>query len=201
MRLHLNIVPLLTLVTALALTGCGTSASPSASTLRGPGNIAKVSFSSTAIKSSAKRAPTIPALYTCDGENKPPPLRWGSVPAHTGELVLFVLGLKPIAGTRNVSISVEWAMAGINPALHHFDPAHLPQGAHPGLTASHTRGYSVCPKRGLTEQYVFELYGLPEGDAVPLNFEGLGVLTKLVTTSRETIANSHGSFGAIYKRA
>lgn len=172
----------------------------STTTLRGPGDVAKVSFDSAAIKPSAKGVPTIPALYTCDGRNTPPPFEWGPVPARTGELVLFVLGLKAAPGTRNVTISVEWAMAGINPTLHHLDPGQLPRGAHPGLAASGTRSYSICPQRGKAEGYVFELYGLPKGDTVPLNFNGIGILSKLVGSSHESIANAHGSFGAIYKR-
>jgi phosphatidylethanolamine-binding protein (PEBP) family uncharacterized protein len=188
------------LLSALALAGCGTSSSTSAP-VQAKGEIAPVKFKSAAIDPTTTRAPSIPSLYTCDGKNTPPPLEWGHVPASTGEIVLFVIGLTPVPGTRNVTINVEWAMAGINPALHHLIPGQLPQGAHPGLTANHTRSYSVCPKHGQTKQYVFELYGLPEGDAVPLNFSGLRVLSTLAISSHETIANAHGSFGATYKRS
>ena len=38
-----------------------------------------------------ERNGTIPAQYTCDGANISPPLQWQHLPAHTKELVLFVI--------------------------------------------------------------------------------------------------------------
>jgi phosphatidylethanolamine-binding protein (PEBP) family uncharacterized protein len=203
MRALRNTVTGLMLLSTLALVGCGTTSGgsePSAAVKTG-GPVSSVSFKSAAIKSTATGLPTIPAVYTCDGSDTPPPLEWGSVPARTGEVVLFVLGLVPIPGTNNVTISVEWAMAGINPALHHLDPEQLPQGAHAGVTSGKTQKYSICPKRGQAREYYFELYGLPQGDAVPLNFSGPEVLSKLAVTHHESIANAHASFGAVYKRS
>jgi phosphatidylethanolamine-binding protein (PEBP) family uncharacterized protein len=202
MRALRNAVTGLTLLSTLALVGCGTgsgSSDPSAA-VKTEGPVSSVSLKSPAIKDAAG-VPTIPAVYTCDGSDTPPPLEWGSVPARTGELVLFVLGINPIPGTNSTSISVEWAMAGISPDLHHLDPGQLPQGAHPGLTTANTQKYSLCPKHGQTKQYVFELYGLPQGDAVPLGFNGVSVLSKLAVTHHESIANVHGNFGAVYKRS
>jgi phosphatidylethanolamine-binding protein (PEBP) family uncharacterized protein len=185
----------------LALAGCGTGSSNPSTPLKATRNLAQVSFKSAAIDPAKTRVPTIPSLYTCDGKNTPPPLEWGPVPPKTGELVLFLLGLTPVPGSSNVTISIEWALAGINPALHHLLPGALPEGAHLGLTTSHTRSYSICPQHGQTRQYQFELYGLPEGDAVPLDFNGLGILSKLAFSGSHAIANAHGSFGAIYKRS
>jgi phosphatidylethanolamine-binding protein (PEBP) family uncharacterized protein len=196
--LHTAVIAI-TLLGALALSGCGTS-SPATTVSRGVESISNVRFRSAAITPD-KGVPTIPALYTCDGKNTPPPLEWGALPAHTGELVLFVLGLKPLPGSKSVTISVEWALAGINPALHHLDSGQLPQAAHAGLNNNHTRSYSICPPRGETEQYQFELYGLPEGDAVPLKFNGLRILSQLVTAKRGSLAIAHGTFGAVYKRS
>jgi phosphatidylethanolamine-binding protein (PEBP) family uncharacterized protein len=173
------------LLPALALAGCGTGAS-TPTTAKGTGKITQVSFTSHVIDPTPKSVPTIPARYTCDGQNTPPPLEWGPVPAGTGELLLFLLGTTPVPGTNNVSITVEWAMAGINPALHRLIPGQLPQGAHPGLTTNHTRSYSVCPKRGQQKQYVFN---------------GLAILSKLLPSSGQSLANAHGNFGAVYKRA
>jgi phosphatidylethanolamine-binding protein (PEBP) family uncharacterized protein len=200
MRPLRNAVTGLILLSALALVGCGAGVSNPSAAVKTGGPVSSVSFKSPAIKDAAG-VPTIPAVYTCDGSDTPPPLEWGSVPARTGELVLFVLGINPIPGTHSMSISVEWAMAGISPGLHHLDPGQLPQGAHPGLTTGKTQKYALCPKHGQTKQYVFELYGLPQGDAVPLGFNGVSVLSKLAVTHDESIANVHGNFGAVYKRS
>jgi phosphatidylethanolamine-binding protein (PEBP) family uncharacterized protein len=198
-RSHNNFIGPILLAT-LALAGCGTS-SPPATKLQGTGNVPKISFKSAAIKASANRGPEIPARYTCDGENVSPPLEWGAVPPHTGQLILFVLGATPLPGKSSYTISVEWAMAGIDPALHHLAAGQVPQGANVGLNPNNTHRYSICPERGQLEQYAFELYGLPEGATIPVNFKDIRALTELVANRRKSPAIAHGTFGAFYKRS
>jgi phosphatidylethanolamine-binding protein (PEBP) family uncharacterized protein len=187
------------LLSVLTLAGCGSSST--SGTAAGAAKVAQVIFKSAVINPTPTSARPIPSRYTCDGKNTSPPLEWGAVPTGTGELVLFVLGLTPVPSTNNVSISVEWALAGINPALHRLGPGQLPQGAHLGLTTNGKRNYSICPKHGQSKRYQFELYGLPEGDAVPLNFNGLRVLSTLALSAHSSLTSAHGSFGTSYKRS
>jgi len=178
------------LLSVLVLAGCGSSnPSPAATTVK----TQQIPFKSAAIST------TIPALYTCYGKNVPPPLEWGHVPAGTGELVLFVLGLTPQSG-KSVKVSVEWAVAGVSPSLHRLAPGELPQGAHLGRATNGKSRYNICPKKGKSEQYVFELYGLPEGDATPLNFTGTQVFASLAVSSHPVPTTAHGNFEATYKR-
>jgi hypothetical protein len=95
------------LLWVLAIAGCGSSGSSTAK------SVPKI-----ALKSPAIVGASIPARYTCDGKDISPPLEWGAVPADTSSLVLLVVGLIPEAATKTYKLSVEWAAAGLNPALH-----------------------------------------------------------------------------------
>ena len=55
----------------------------------------------------------IPAKYTCDGANISPPLQWRNVPAHTVELVLFVID----DSSNGSEGGIRWVVAGIDPSL------------------------------------------------------------------------------------
>jgi phosphatidylethanolamine-binding protein (PEBP) family uncharacterized protein len=177
------------LLLALALGGCGANTSD-------PGaNVQKIAVTSPAIHGN-----TIPALYTCDGKDIPPPLKWGAVPAGTGSLVLFLVGILPTPGTSAAKLSIEWAVAGLDPRLHELEPGRLPAGAAVGVASDGKRAYSICPKRGTVEQYQFELYGLPRGAAIARQFAGLPILDDLATQNRASPTDAYGALVARYKR-
>jgi phosphatidylethanolamine-binding protein (PEBP) family uncharacterized protein len=181
------------LVLALTLAGCG-----SGSATAGAGSsttVQTIDFRSPAID-----GPPIPSRYTCDGKDTPPPLEWGAVPADAATLTLFVVGFKPEPSTKTYAVSVEWAVAGLNPALHRLAPGRLPRGAFVGLSTDGKRRYSICPAKGTAERYQFEVYGLPASASVARNFSGLPVLSKLAISSGSGLANSHGAFIGTYKR-
>lgn len=190
---HRPMVPLAAvLLIALALAGCGGDAPPSDPAAHVP----KIPF-----KSAAIHGTSLPAHYTCDGRNTPPPLEWGAVPAGTGSLVLFVTGIVPKPGGTGYTFTVNWAVAGINPRLHRLDPGRLPVAAAVGVGSNGRRNYSVCPKRGTVEQYQFELYGLPPRAAVARQFAGLPVLDALLTRNSSSPTDAYGDFIVTYKRA
>jgi phosphatidylethanolamine-binding protein (PEBP) family uncharacterized protein len=176
------------LLSVFALAGCGSAESAAT-------KVAKIPFTSTVLARNS-----IPALYTCDGKNISPSLEWGAVPADAGELVLFILGFRPEQNSTRFAVSVEWAVAGINPALHRLGPGTLPHGAKVGLSESGKRHYSLCPAKGTTEQYQFELYALPASMAVPPRFVGAEVLGTLNVNRPGTPTIAHGAFVALYKR-
>jgi len=173
---------------ALALAGCGSSGT-------NPPTAVPVAF-----KSSAIVGQRIPALYTCDGKNITPPMEWGSVPAGTKELVLMVVGLTPSASTNSYSISVEWAIDGVDPALHRLAAGQLPVGAHVGHTSNGTRRYSICPKRGVSKDYQFQLYAVSSLVKIPTDFADLEVLAALSKPHTQVSATAQGAFVAIYER-
>jgi phosphatidylethanolamine-binding protein (PEBP) family uncharacterized protein len=177
------------LVTALALSGCGGSGSSAATPT-------KVTFKSAAIVRNK-----IPAEYTCDGKNVNPPLEWGAIPSDTGELVLAEVALTPtVPASSNYNARIEWAVAGIDPALHRLAPGHLPPKAHVGLAASGKRRYDLCPKKGAIVEYQFMLYGVPTGARVAKNFADEPVLAALTKVGTRTYTTAEGAFAAVYVR-
>ena len=179
MRLSPRALSGILLISAAMLAGCGDSTSSK--------KLASIAFRSAGIEGT-----TIPARYTCDGSNTSPPLEWGRVPAGTGTLVLMLVGAKLNAATHTAKLSVEWAVAGLNPALHRIAAGELPSGAFVGEGTHGKRRYSVCPEKGQLEQYQFELYALPPGEAVSRRFAGLPVLAALAGKSSPAIG--HGYF-------
>jgi phosphatidylethanolamine-binding protein (PEBP) family uncharacterized protein len=177
------------LLSALALAGCG-SDPPAKATA-----VPKIVLTSPAIPGHA-----LPARYTCDGRNISPPLEWGVVPANTQSLALFVVGLTPEPSTNTIKISTEWAVAGLNPALHKLATGRLPPGAHTGVTPNKQQRYSICPKSGTRVQYQFELYALPASFAIPSHFEAFPLLKQLVEGTGPSHATAHGAFAVAYKR-
>jgi hypothetical protein len=142
----------------------------------------------------------IPARYTCDGQGISPPLEWGAVPPNVRQLALFLVGFTPKPGIEKFKVSIEWAVAGLSPSLHRLAPNQLPAGAHVGVASGGHR-YTLCPAKGATVHYQFELYGVPASVSIPAHFSGLSLLSRLTAPSGPTRANAHGGFVAIYSRA
>ena len=111
-----------------------------------------------AISSSAfARNGAIPAQYTCDGANVSPPLQWQHLPAHTKELVLFVID----DSTDGSAGGIRWVVAGINPSLSGIAAGRLPAGAVVGLNRSGKATYGgICPAKGKTAAVEFVLWAL-----------------------------------------
>ncbi len=119
-----------------------------------------------AIASSAfERNGTIPAQYTCDGANVSPPLQWQHLPAHTKELVLFVID----DSSDGSEGGIRWVVAGIDPSLSGISagPA-LPAGAVVGLNGSGKATYGgICPSKGKPASIEFVLWALSK--TIPLS--------------------------------
>ncbi len=174
------------LALALALAGCGGAASAPTAT--------NIAFDSPAITGTS-----IPALYTCDGKNVAPPLEWGAVPSSTRELAVLVLGLTPTSSGGS-SVSIEWAVAGVNPALHRLAAGELPPGANVGLSSDGKRRYSVCPAKGKSKIYSFALYAVPPSITVAPGFRGLQLLGEIASANSPTAASAGGRFSVTYTR-
>jgi phosphatidylethanolamine-binding protein (PEBP) family uncharacterized protein len=191
-RLQAAVATVLVAAIAPTLAACG-SDSPAATS-----KVAKMPV--IVVKSPAITGEQLPARYTCDGENVLPPLEWGAVPRDVKELALFVVGFEPAPATKTYNLSVDWAVAGLNPALHKLAAGRLPPGAFVALAGNHQQRYSVCPKKGIQERYQFDLYGLPSSQTIARKFYGLTALTTLVGVPGATPASAQGGFAVDYKR-
>lgn len=183
-------IPGVLLGAALALSSCGGDAPAKKASV-----FPTVSFTSPSIGGTE-----LPAAYTCNGKDIFPPLEWGTVPADVKSVALFVVGFIPEPSTKSYKVSVEWAVAGVNPALHRLLPGRLPPGVILGRTDAKSTSYSICPKRGTPVHYQFELYGVPAADRVKPDFEGFKVLTALADPKVATHAVAHGAFVENYTR-
>ena len=120
------------------------------------------------IKSQAfPRGGSIPATYTCDGQDVSPPLSWSAPPAGTKSFALISDDPDAPAGTW-----VHWVMwnipAGAN-SLEENVPKKdtLPGGAKQGTTDFRRIGYGgPCPPSG-THRYFFKLYALDTTPNLP----------------------------------
>ncbi len=107
-----------------------------------------------------KEGGMIPAIYTCDGKNISPPLKWEQAPKDTKSFAL--ISDDPDAP---IGIWVHWVMWNI-PAEANQLPESIPQvkqlqdGSIQGLNSYPRCGYSgPCPPSG-THRYYFKIYAL-----------------------------------------
>ena len=110
--------------------------------------------------SSFKDGGTIPARYTCDGEDISPPLGWSGLPGGTQSVALICDDPDAPAGTW-----VHWVLFNIPADTTALDEAvptkeTLPDGSKQGMTDFRRTGYGgPCPPGG-THRYFFKLYAL-----------------------------------------
>jgi hypothetical protein len=118
-----------------------------------------------AITSPAFRAGAeVPARFTCEGEDRSPPLEWTGVPPGTRSLVLVVDDPDAPDPTAPRIIWVHWLLYNI-PAeatglAEGIPPSELPSGTREGITDFKRTGWGgPCPPIG-RHRYFFRLYTL-----------------------------------------
>jgi len=108
---------------------------------------------------------SIPARYTCDGENVSPPLEWGDVPPEAESLALIVDD--PDAPLLTWVHWLVYDMPADRTALPENIPPQevLDDGTRQGTTSFRRIGYGgPCPPGRRPHRYYFRLYAL---DAAP----------------------------------
>lgn len=100
---------------------------------------------------------SLPARYTCDGQNMSLPLGFKGVPANTKELMLDVLKVEPV----NSKFVFAWAVTHINPSTRQITGGKLPPGAVVGTNSEGHATYSLCPPKGKPEKYLAVVFALP----------------------------------------
>jgi Raf kinase inhibitor-like YbhB/YbcL family protein len=125
------------LALALALAGCGSS---------GPAtHLAQLRVSSPAF--GPGRA--VPRIYTCDGADISPPLRWSGVPPKTTSLELVMRD--PDAPGGNF---IHWHLSQIPASAHGLAPGRVPPAARQGTNSFGTSGYrGPCPPPGASAHH------------------------------------------------
>lgn len=110
----------------------------------------------------------VPKEFTCEGEDKSPPLSWGTPPSGTKEFALTVTDPDAPGGT-----FTHWVLYRL-PANAAELPAgipkqpELPDGSRQGKTDFGRVGYGgPCPPPGKPHRYVFTLYALDRNLDVP----------------------------------
>lgn len=103
----------------------------------------------------------IPAIQSCDGENRSPQLAWSEVPVQTRSFAIVVDDPDAPRGTW-----VHWVLFNLPADAVELAPGvprlpELPSGARQGVNDSGDIGYSgPCPPRGAAHRYFFRLYAL-----------------------------------------
>lgn len=98
---------------------------------------------------------SMPAKYTCDGENISPALEFGEVSEETRSLVLIMDDPDAPGGSW-----LHWTLWNISPATLMIEDGAVPEGAVEGTTSFGKTGYGgPCPPSG-EHRYVFHAYAL-----------------------------------------
>lgn len=102
-----------------------------------------------------KHEESIPAQYTCDGDDVSPQLSIEDVPKEAKSLALIMDDPDAPAGTW-----VHWTLWDISPDTKTISSSQIPQGAKEGTTSFGTTGYGgPCPPGG-EHRYFFTLFAL-----------------------------------------
>ena len=100
---------------------------------------------------------SIPQKYTCDGEDKSPPLAISGVSANAAGLALIVTDLDGPGGN-----FVHWVVWNINPTTREIPEGAVPQVSVEGRNSLNGNSFAApCPPTGV-HHYVFELYALSQ---------------------------------------
>ncbi len=103
----------------------------------------------------------IPKLYTCDGPDVSPPLRWTDPPPGTKSLALICDDPDAPVGTW-----VHWVLYSLPPEIRELPEGvppqpTLPGGGKQGRNDFRKIGYGgPCPPKGPAHRYFFRLYAL-----------------------------------------
>jgi phosphatidylethanolamine-binding protein (PEBP) family uncharacterized protein len=173
---------------AAAVGGCGSSTTGTTTE-----NKAKIAFVSPVVNAKG----FIPASFKCNAGKVWIPMRWGSLPAGTKELVMYVARFAPTqrtaSGATRASLLAQELIIGLKPTLHGLSVGKLPHGALVGVFEVGEKRSSICPAKGSGQGVLFGLYALNHRQEIGKGSQSGNLLNKLRS---EAVAS--GSFAAGY---
>lgn len=126
-------------------------------------NLARMTTPFTLTSPAFAHGASIPARYTCDGDNFSPPLEWSAPPEGTRSLVLIVDDPDAPDPAAPKMRFVHWVLMNLPPrsgGLPEGGSSKLPPGTREGMTDFRRTGWGgPCPPIG-RHRYVFTLYAL-----------------------------------------
>ena len=136
----------------------------------------------------------IPVAYTCQGEDRSPPLKWEGVPDGTRSLVLIVDDPDAPDPQAPKMTWVHWVLYNLPPdtagLAEAVQPAELPSGTGEGENDWGRTGYGgPCPPIG-RHRYFFKLYALDtvlEGLRKPTKAEVIAALEGHIIDQAELV--------------
>jgi len=175
---------------AVAVAGCGSTTTTSTALERKP----RIAFQSPVVSTRG----AIPATFKCSENRIWIPLRWGTLPTNTKELVIYIarFGRPESApgGTARAALIAQELIIGLKPTLHGLAVGKLPHGALIGTYEIGNKRASICPVKGSSQEgVVFGLYALAHHQQISKGSQSGGLLNKL---RAEAVAV--GSFTANY---
>ena len=103
-----------------------------------------------------RQGESIPARYTCQGEDVSPPLSIEGVPDDAKSLALIMEDPDAPAGTWD-----HWILYGLSPGSSKIPEGMVPPGAKEGQNSWDDAGWGgPCPPEGEEHRYFFRLYAL-----------------------------------------
>jgi Raf kinase inhibitor-like YbhB/YbcL family protein len=135
---------------------------------------------------------SIPARYTCDGENVSPPLTWTRVPVRARSLALLVEDRDAPGGA-----FVHWSLYDLPRGSSGLSSGRVPAGSVQGENSYGHTGYGgPCPPKGdPAHRYVFTLYALDDSPELPA-----GASAKSVREAISAHAVTTGTLTGLYRR-
>jgi len=147
----------ITLAVVLALAALTGGCRPGESALEEADMVPSINVTSLAFREGA----TIPAKFTCDGEDVSPALTWSTPPAGTKSLALIVDDPDAPRSTFThwVLFNIPASATGLSEGI--AASPELPDGSKQGRTDFGQTGYGgPCPPPGRPHHYRFTLYAL-----------------------------------------
>jgi phosphatidylethanolamine-binding protein (PEBP) family uncharacterized protein len=173
---------------AVAVGGCGSTTSGTTAE-----NKAAIAFVSPVVNTKG----FIPASFKCNAAKVWIPMRWGSLPADTKELVMYVARFatpqQSGGGTVRASLLAQELIVGLKPTLHGLSVGKLPHGALVGIFEIGKKRASICPAKGSSQGILFGLYALDHRQEIGKGSQSGNLLSKL-----RSEAVAIGSFTAGY---
>lgn len=133
----------------------------------------------------------LPAEFTCDGVDVPPPLTISGTPAGTAELAVAVVDA-------DADGYVHWVVAGLPPTITQLDAGVLPPEAVTARTGSGRTGWEgPCPPEDdAPHRYVFTVYALAEPLGLSPDVDGRQAIGLIESSALLASAKITGTYGA-----